>query len=212
MTKLPHQLSLLSFLLNPLTLLIFVMSATLYFSARHRAYRHWESAELLEERGELQRAVLHYQWAARAYYPGSQVGHQALSRLWTLAQEAIRAKQEEEALYYLSLQRGAIRASIWLLSPYDQWVEPVDQALLKLYSNELDYPNQELIKANLKADLRLDTGQSVNIILSLIALALSLKYLMSFGLDSKLETTGHTRSAMSLFLCSLAMFYWALAL
>ena len=78
MTKLPHQLSLLSFLLNPLTLLIFVMSATLYFAARHRAYRHWESAELLEERGELQRAVLHYQWAARAYYPGSQVGHQAL--------------------------------------------------------------------------------------------------------------------------------------
>lgn len=213
MTEKSRLQSFLKSLFKPLSLALALLGFTLYFSAQYRAQGHWESAEILKEKGELKRAALHYQWAARAYYPASLVGDQALKCLWDLAQQALRSGKKQEALYYLSLLRGAIRSSTWLLSPYEQWAEPVDQILLELYKDHLNELNQqELIKVNLKADLRVSTGQSINIILSLIALFLSLKYLMTLGLGSRLESTEHTRKGVFLSLCSLVMFYWALAL
>ena len=199
--------------LAPIILVFIVLSSTLYISAWHRAGKHWESAELLQERGDLQRAAMHYQWAVRAYYPGSQVGQQSLQRLWDLAQRARRYDQKRAAFHYLSLQRGAIRASSWLFNPYSQWVEPVDQALVDLYMTELNIPEQqEVIRASLKSDLRLSSSHSINIIFSLIALVLSLRYLMTSGLNNKLEVTSHTQRAVFFLFCSLIMFHWALAL
>ena len=200
-------------ILHPLILVFIVLSTTLYVSAYHRAGKHWESAEFLLEKGDLSRAVLHYQWAARAYYPGSMVGQQALQCLWDLAQKARRSGQKKAALHYLSLQRGAIRASTWLFNPYKQWVEPVDQAILELYITELKISEQqEIVHASLKSDLRLDSSQSINIIFSLIALVLSLRYLMTLGLNHQLKATSHTQKAVFFLFCSLTMLHWALAL
>ena len=97
--------SLVHIALHPFILVFMVLSTALYISAHHRASKHWESAELLSEKGELSRAVLHYQWAARAYYPWKPVGQQALQRLWDLAQKARRSGQKNGLALFESTKR-----------------------------------------------------------------------------------------------------------
>lgn len=198
--------------LNPVLLMLLSLGCILYIAARQRADQHWQSAEYLLDQGQKARAALHYQWAIRAYYPGSAVGEQAMQGLWHLSQEALQNQQPQDAMDYLSLQRGAIRSTAWLLNPYAHWTKPVDQALQKLYVKSLDAVSEQVIKETLKADLRPKVGQSLNLILSLIAIILSLRYMLAQGLTKRLESTENTHIAMLLLMSALMMFYWALAL
>jgi hypothetical protein len=173
----------------PFATLTCVITLTLWLSAVQRANDHWNKAEELLTRGEVMRATRHYQWAARAYYPSSSIGPQALDKLWIESQAFKSKGQIEQALMCLDLLRGAIWSTRWLMTPYRSWHMKVDQEIVTLRGNQLDRSKLMLV---LKHDPLPTVTRSLCLLISVLAMLLSVINLLSNGLTRELKVTTHT--------------------
>lgn len=151
-----------------------------WWSAATRSAAHLERAREWETRGQLHRALSHYQWSARAYAPGTPSGELAMERLWALAQAA-EQEQPALALEAYDLMRGAVWSTRWLLSPYQSWSEPVDLAIAKLRGPRAAH--------RLADDPRPHPVRSALLLVSVIALIGSLIWLLRVGLTPQLAFT-----------------------
>ena len=181
---------------------------TLWLSAFYRANDHWKQAEMLREQGGLMRAARHYQWAARSYYPGSQIGEKSIERLWDLAQSFYKQDQIDQGLVCLDLLRGALWSTRWLMKPYGRWREQVDRELLDQRSKEL---NQEQLAIALQYDPLPSAAQSLCLLLSIIAFLISMVHLLRQGVTQDLKCTSHIGWAITTVLTTLFCIFLTLS-
>ncbi len=133
-----------------LSLLILLSAAGLrvFWSAQEEL----EQARQAEAAGKLQLALSRYQYAMRWYLPFSAAPKEAAEALWSLAQ------RDDPALARAALWRlrGGIRATRWLISPFKEWVEPVDERLALLMAQAQQKESPETILGRSEAELRAD--------------------------------------------------------
>lgn len=165
-------------------LILTVFCSALWLSAVWRSSGHFESGQVLERAGELDRALRHYQWAVRAYYPFSSVGVRALKRMEHIELASL-PDHPKRALMALDLMRGAIRSTRWLFNPYEAWQERVDERIITLRSS-LD---QSSHRAALLADPCPPSWRSALLLLGVFSCLWSSSRLLSRGMTSDLRFT-----------------------
>ena len=163
--------------------------SVLWISASMRAEQHFKKAQDLENKGQIEYALRHYQWAARAYYPFSTVGEKAVHRLWAIGQDFVKVQQKEQALQTFDLLRGAIWSTRWLLQPYQTYLLKVDQQIAKLRSGQI---SEEKLLRSLQQDPRPSQMQSFFILLSILFFLYSGISLLIKGMTVELEKTDKT--------------------
>ena len=191
----------------PYMCIVLTVITTLWISSVYRAHGHWRQAESLYQQGAFMRAARHYQWAARSYYPGSNIGEQSLSQLWALAQRLHQQGHIDEGLMCLDLLRGAIWSTRWLMQPYGLWRERVDQALLDLRGKEV---NRERLALALQYDPFPSVAQSLCLLLSICAFLTSIGHFLRKGLTQDLALTSHTVWALATVLATLLCIFISL--
>lgn len=177
------------------------MITVLWCTSYRRAQGHWREAQRLESSGRFDRAAQHYQWAARSYYPMSGIGERSLYQLWRLSEYHQAEGQQIKALYCLDLLRGAVWSTRWLRTPYLEWRDRTDQmiAQLRVQSIEGVEENKSAISTQLMAlsdDPRPSPERSLALLLSVLAVCVSVASLFLRGLTTDLRPTPYTRRCM----------------
>lgn len=185
-----------------------VVIMTLWLNAIYRAHGHWAQAEELHKQGELMRAARHYQWAARSYYPGSQIGEKSIDKLWSLATSFQELDQSDQGLLCLDLMRGALWSTRWLMKPYESWTDRVDQALIEQRSKGL---SKEKLALALQYDPLPSVVQSLCLLLSMIAFLISVHHLFRKGITEDLQCTSEFTWAVTAVFTTLLCIFLTLA-
>lgn len=173
----------------------------------NRAQKHYTKAQILEEKGQIEKAMRHYQWSARAYYPFSHVGERAVKRLWDLGQNFVKSNQTEQALHALDLLRGAIWSTRWLFQPYQGYQKKVDEQIAVLRAGDIKQLN--LLQA-LRDDPRPSMIRSMLLLLSIISFFLSGIYSLFKGFSPELEKNTEATRLWLVFLCSMVGIFFSL--
>ena len=162
-----------------------ILLGTLWWDAIERSDAHLTSGKELEKAGDLERAVRHYQWAARAFALGTTAGYRALEELQRIAQSQEQI-HPEFALFTYDLMRGAIRSTDGITRPYDMWRQSTDEAIVRLRGTSQTTSNLHEVLAY---DPRPSAWRSIALVVSLIAVLVSVVRLITLGFTSELTMT-----------------------
>lgn len=194
-----------------------VASGRVFFSARAEL----ERAEVAWAAGHAEEAVTHYQYALRWYTPLASAPQEAAAGLLKIADEAEAQGQAPLALMALRRLRGGIRATRWILSPFEDLAGDVDQRIAgHMARQQLSQPSAEgrdlkALQAEHLRLLKLDPtphpGWSLLITLSFIVWILAVVLFIRRGLDEEARLKG--RAGLGWLALGLAAFaLWILGL
>ena len=153
-------------------------------------------AQAAEAAGEIDRAIEHFQYAARWYTPFSSAPNDAIDALWRIAQDQEEQGQPERALKAYRRLRGAILATRSLYSPFEARRVSTNERIADLMADEqlrqghatvAGRSRSELIRdhmALLEADPAPATGWSLLVVLFFIGWVAGGLATIYKGLDS----------------------------
>ena len=184
-----------------------IVSSVVWYSAGSRSELHLEAGHVYERQGDERRALRHYQWSARAYTPLSSTGSKALEKMWSLAQRREKTHPQLSLEAY-DLMRGAIWSTRWLMTPYQNWAQRVDERITALRHHPYD---REALARTLRVDPRPSIIQSLLVLLFSVGVILSVIRFTRVGLSSELQFTHRAFQYACLVLLMISGLFFSLA-
>jgi tetratricopeptide (TPR) repeat protein len=183
-----------------ITLALLAVIAVIWVRVATSARHEFEHGQAAEAAGAMPDALRHYQYALRWYSPFATAPQAAADALWRIAEAADTQGDRATALAALRRLRGGIRATRWLLSPFDAYADPVDDRLAEHTADEqLAQGNAETIRGRSRAQLVADhrallaldpmpaTGWSLLVVLSFLGWVGSALLAISQGLTKEVR-------------------------